>query len=99
MYEPSESTNRSFLEMESATPNLESQTQTISQQDVSLTPCSEPEPLPSTSLASYTTASPTKIVSIPNEETQQPRKLCRKGKTAILSSSPYKAELQKNMKT
>ena len=70
IFEPSETTNRSFSEMDSATPNLESQTQTISQQDVSLTSCSEPEPLPSTSIASFTIASPTEIVSIPNGKTQ-----------------------------
>ena len=63
IFEPSETTNRSFPE---------SQTQTISQQDVSLTSCSEPEPLSSTSMASFKIASPTEIVSILNEKTQQP---------------------------
>ena len=97
MFEPSETTNRSFPEMDSAIPNLESQTQTISRQDVSLTFCSEPEPLPFTAMASFTIASPTKILSIPNEKTEQRRKRCRKGKTAIFTSSPYKAELEKRM--
>ena len=83
--------------MDSATPNLttKSQTQSISLQDVSLTSCSEPETLSSTSIASFTIASPAEIVGISNEKTQQPRRRCRKGKTAILINSPYKAELEK----
>ena len=99
MFEPSETTNRSFPEVGSATPNLttNSQTQTISLQDLSLTSCSESKTLSSTSMASFTNASAAEIVSISNEKTQQTRKRCRKGKTAILTSSPYKAELAKQM--
>ena len=99
MFEPSETTNRSLPEMDSATPNLttKSQTQTISLQDLSLTSCSEPETLSPTSMVSFTSASPAEIVSISNEKTQQPRKRCRKVKIAILTSSPYKAELEKRM--
>ena len=44
MFEPPETTNRSFSEIDSTTPNLESQTETISQQDVFLASCSESEP-------------------------------------------------------
>ena len=69
MFEVSETTNCSFPEVDFAIPKLESQTQTFSQQDVSITSCSEPEPLPFTSMASFTIASPTEIVSIPNEKT------------------------------
>ncbi|XP_065670994.1 uncharacterized protein LOC136089198 [Hydra vulgaris] len=76
MFEPSETTNRSFPEMDSATSNLttKSQTQIISLQELSLTSCSESETLSSTSMASFTIASPAEIVSISNEKTQQTRK-------------------------
>ena len=99
MFEPSKTTNRSFPEMDSAAPNLttKSQTQTISLQNLSMTSCSESETLSSTSMASFTIALPAEIVSISNEKTQQTRKRCRKGKTVILTSSPYKSELAKQM--
>ncbi|XP_065656764.1 uncharacterized protein LOC136082152 [Hydra vulgaris] len=99
MFESSETTNRSFPEMDSAIPNLttKSQTQTISLQELSLTSCSESETSSSTTMASFTIASPAEIVSISNEKTQQTRKRCQKSKTAILTSSPYKAELAKKM--
>ena len=84
MFELLETTNRSFPEVDSTTPNLESQTRTISQQDVSLTSCPVPGPLPSISMAFFTIASPTEVVSIPNEKTQQSRKRCRKGKYYII---------------
>ena len=86
-------------EMDSKTPNLTTkpQTQTISLQDVSLISCSEPENLSSTSMASFTIASLAEIVSISNEKIQQSRKRCQKDKTAILTSSPCIAELEKHM--
>ena len=64
MFEPSKTTNRSLPEMDSATPNLttQSQTQTTSLPDVILTSCSEPETLSSTPMASYTIASPAEKV-------------------------------------
>ena len=62
-----------------------------------MTSCSEPETLRLTSMASFKIASPAETVSISNEKTQQPRKRCRKVKTAILTSSSYKAELEKRM--
>ena len=56
-----------------------------------------PAPIPSNSSLHLSDKDRMEILSISNGKSQQPRKQCGKEKTAILTSSPYKQELEMHM--